>query len=101
MVSQEAGRRSATSLIELEQHFIITKVGITGRDQHTYSYVWDLEERWMPEAFEAADSIGEIEAAVRIIECLQDVEVQTTPDLLKWLLGWEPRLTLAALSSLD
>jgi hypothetical protein len=54
MLSEESRGRCDTALKELERRFIITKVGLTGRERGTYGYVLDLAERWAPEAFEAA-----------------------------------------------
>ncbi len=39
------------ALVELQRHFLVCKVDLTGRTRGTYSYVWDLAERFWPQAF--------------------------------------------------
>lgn len=91
-LSPEANRRSDSVLIDLEQKFILTKVEITGRTRETYSYVWDLAERWMPDAFEAADRIGAEEAARRIVRKLRDNGIPASAEILAKIFKWEKPL---------
>jgi len=42
------------ALIELQRRLLICKVDLTGRTRGTYGYVWDLAERFWPEAFDEA-----------------------------------------------
>ena len=58
LLGPDARKASASVLIDLERKFIITKTGISGRERATYGYIWDLAERWIPDAFEAADALG-------------------------------------------
>ncbi len=37
--------------MELQRRFLVCKVDLTGRTRGTYSYVWDLAERFWPQAF--------------------------------------------------
>lgn len=69
-LSGDVKKQSASALITLERLFIGTKVNITGRTMQTYSYVWDLAERWVPWAFEEADRLGSVRAKAKIIEKL-------------------------------
>jgi hypothetical protein len=39
------------ALVELQRRFLICKVDLTGRTRGTYSYVWDLAERFWPQTF--------------------------------------------------
>jgi hypothetical protein len=42
---------TARALVELQRRFLVCKVDLTGRTRGTYSYVWDLAERFWPQAF--------------------------------------------------
>lgn len=82
-------RQSASALIALERAFIITKVAITGRTMQTYSYVWDLAERWVPWAFEEADRLGSKSSRAMILERLKlnglsDEESKSVTMALEW-----------------
>ena len=88
-ISADARRKSASALIDLERKFILTKTDITGRTRETYSYVWDLAERWMPEVFEASDRLGAEAAAGKIVAKLNENGIPPTPDYLKRAFGWE------------
>jgi len=96
-LSPESQKKSASVLIDLEKKFILTKVGITGRTRETYGYVWDLAERWMTEAFEAADEIGAEAAAENIVRQLNENGIPPSPEFLKNVLKWEKALIGAAL----
>ena len=39
------------ALVELQHRFLVCKVDLTGWTRGTYSYVWDLAERFWPQAF--------------------------------------------------
>jgi len=83
-------RRAATGLLwELERRFIITKTDITGRELATYSYVWDLAERWLPEAFVEADRLRRKAAEALISERLDALGVPREEKLVKRVLRWE------------
>ena len=69
-LTEDVKRQSAFALIALERLFIATKVDITGRTMQTYSYVWDLAEKWVPWAFEEADKLGRARAKAKILDKL-------------------------------
>jgi hypothetical protein len=52
----ERAKKLATerALVELQRRFLICKVDLTGRTRGNYSYVWDLAERFWPQAFDDA-----------------------------------------------
>ncbi|MHB9131415.1 MAG: AlkZ-related protein [Armatimonadota bacterium] len=83
-------RKAATSeLWELERRFIITKTEITGRELATYSYVWDLAERWLPAAFVEADRLKRKAATELIADHLASLGVPLEGKLKKSVLRWE------------
>jgi len=82
-------RRAATGLLwEMERRFLITKTDITGRELGTYGYVWDLAERWMPDAFTAADRLRAQGGRARILARLDALGVAATPALCARVLRW-------------
>jgi len=82
-------KQSASALIEMERLFIVTKIDITGRTAHTYSYVWDLAERWVPWAFEEADRLGRKQARTKILERLNQNGVSDGPRVMAAACGWQ------------
>jgi hypothetical protein len=89
LLTPDARKAATRSLWELERRFIITKTDITGRELATYSYVWNLTERWLPDAFAAADRIRSRAAVERITERLTDLDVPITEKLRAKVLHWE------------
>jgi len=88
LLTPEARRASTTTLIDLEQRFIICKTGITGREMGTYGYLWDLAERWMPDAFTAADRLKRKDARATVLDRLRAVGVDPQPAFLTRVLRW-------------
>lgn len=76
-------------LIDLDRQFLITKTGITGRTRGTYSYIWDLAERWMPEMLVAADRLGRNQAATMLREHLAAFGVPPDSLFYQKVLGWK------------
>jgi hypothetical protein len=66
------------ALIDLQRRFVVCKVGLTGRTRGTYSYVYDLAERFWPEEFTVAGETGVGEARDRIRDRLRWFGI--TPD---------------------
>ena len=80
-------------LIALQQKFLITKVGLTGRTRGTYGYVWGLCDAFFPEAFALAAQISVPDARAYVTRHLQK---NGLPDLMASeavsLFRWEPAL---------
>lgn len=88
LLAGETKQAATRALIELECRFIITKTGITGRERGTYGYIWDLAERWLPDAFPAADRLGRKAARALILERLGALGVPTDERFLARVLRW-------------
>ena len=88
LLGPETRRAAAAALIDLERRFIITKTAITGRTLSTYSYVWDLAERWIPDAFAESDRLRARAAARRIADNLGRIGVNLDRDFAARVLGW-------------
>ncbi len=76
------------ALLELQRRFVVCKVDVTGRTRGTYSYVWDLAERFWPEAFDEARGTRPNLARDRIRERLREMGITPTPILENRLFGW-------------
>lgn len=76
------------ALLELQRRFLVCKVDLTGRTRGTYSYVWDLAERFWPEAFVSAGSIEAPTARERIRGQLEQVDIRLTPAQERRLFLW-------------
>jgi hypothetical protein len=84
------GPASATErgLVELQRRFLVCKVGLTGRTRGTYSYVWDLAERFWPEAFVEARRTSPVAARASVRHRLRACGVELDPALEAKLLLW-------------
>lgn len=89
MLGKEERKAATGALWELERRFIVTKTDITGRELATYSYVWDLAERWLPDAFAAADRLRAPRARQAIRDRLAALEVPESPALFERVFRWE------------
>ncbi len=78
------------ALQELQRRFLICKVDLTGRTRGTYSYIWDLAERFFPDAFEEARGTAPAVARSRIRERLSEFGIESTPTLEGKLFLWQP-----------
>lgn len=88
LLTLEAKKSTDRLLISLDRKFLITKTDITGRRRGTYSYVWDLVERWVPEMLAAADRLGREEATAMLIEYLTCFGIPPNSPFLRKVLGW-------------
>jgi hypothetical protein len=70
-------------LVQLQQHFLITKVGLTGRGRGTYGYVWGTCQGFFPEAFERASALPVLEARRALAQHLALPQEKLTK-LLRW-----------------
>jgi hypothetical protein len=88
-IGRVLGKGQQAGLWELERRFIVTKTGISGRERGTYGYIWDLAERWLPDAFTAADRLREPAARTRIRDHLVALGVPVDARLRQRVLRWE------------
>ncbi len=81
---------SERALLELQRRFLICKVGLTGRTRGTYSYIWDLAERFWPEAFADARRTAPAAARSRVRGRLQEFGLEPDVRLEARLFLWRP-----------
>ena len=89
LLGEDTRKAAANILIDLENKFIVTKTQITGRERGTYGYVWDLAERWMPDAFTAADCLGRKASAEQIKTRLTAFGITDIASSTKRVLRWD------------
>jgi hypothetical protein len=75
-------------LAVLQQKFLFTKHGITGRTRGTYGYLWGLCEDYFPEAFEKAARIAVPDAREYIRAHLAAQGEEVTPKAAAKLFRW-------------
>jgi len=86
-----AGKGAAAAeraLLELQRRLLICKVDLTGRTRGTYSYVWDLAERFWPEEFAAARQTSVAAARGAIRERLRSFGIEPSAGLEWRLFLW-------------
>jgi hypothetical protein len=76
------------ALVELQRRFLVCKVDLTGRTRGTYSYVWDLAERFWPQAFVDAGHTAPWAARSTIRGQLHAFGLVPSPQLEKHLFLW-------------
>lgn len=88
LLTPDAKRSANRVLIELDRMFLITKTDITGRTRGTYSYIWDIVERWVPELLVAADRLGRKQAGVMLREHLEVFGIASDSPFYTRVLRW-------------
>jgi hypothetical protein len=76
------------ALVELQRRFLVCKVDLTGRTRGTYSYVWDLAERFWPQAFVDAHLTSPTAARSKIRGQLHEFGIVPSPQLEQHLFLW-------------
>jgi hypothetical protein len=84
----DAKRTCNRVLHYLDSKFIVTKTGISGRIRGTYGYIWDLVERWVPEALAEADKLGRKQAIEMLREHLTAFGIEPESGFYQRVLGW-------------
>jgi hypothetical protein len=86
----ERSKKLATerALVELQRRFLVCKVDLTGRTRGTYSYVWDLAERFWPQVFVDARHTSPTAARSKIRGQLREFGLSSSPQLEQHLFLW-------------
>lgn len=90
LLSPDAKEIANRVLIDFDRQFLITKTGITGRTRGTYSYIWDLVERWTPETLVEADRLGGKQAQSVLRGHLVAFGISPDSPFYAKVLGWTP-----------
>ena len=86
----DPGKKMATerALVELQRRFLVCKVDVTGKTRGTYSYIWDLAERFWPQAFVDARHTTPLAARSNIRGQLREFGLLESPQLEQRLFLW-------------
>lgn len=76
------------ALVELQRRFLVCKVDLTGRTRGTYSYVWDLADRFWPQAFVEARHTAPSAARSKIRGQLREFGLLPSSQLEQHLFLW-------------
>jgi hypothetical protein len=101
----EPHRRGSSSrllraLAELQSLFLLARVGEVGDNPGNYAYVWDIFDRWLPDAVGRASRISHREAASAVLA--QYVRLTGAPraEDAACLFEWEPEVLQTAIQDL-
>ncbi|MDQ7819994.1 MAG: crosslink repair DNA glycosylase YcaQ family protein [Armatimonadota bacterium] len=84
------------ALADLQAQFLISKVD--ERADGSYSFVWDIFSRWLPQVPEAASRIAAADAAAAVLRRYLQTVGAAPPAEVRALFGWSPRLLDDALA---
>lgn len=93
--------RLLRALAELQNLFLLARVGEVGNNPGNYAYVWDLFERWLPEVVAQASSISHRTAAARVLEQYVRIAGAPRPADAASLFTWSTRITGTAIADLQ
>lgn len=90
LFTKDQSTATEKALMELQRRFLVCKVGLTGRTRGTYSYIWDLTERFCPDVFGEAGRTSVHAARSRIRSRLDAFGIVPSPALEQRLFLWRP-----------
>ncbi len=82
------------ALSDLQERFLIAKVGES--EGGSYSFIWNLFDRWFPQIIQRAGRITTDEAAAAVLERYLRTTGAAAPATIAGLFGWSPRLVETA-----
>lgn len=93
--------RLLRALGELQNLFLLARVGEVGDNPGNYAYEWDLFERWLPDVVTQASAISHRAAAARVLEQYVRIAGTPRPADAASLFAWSPRITGTAVADLQ
>ncbi len=93
--------RLLRALAELQNLFLLARVGEVGDNPGNYAYVWDLFERWLPDVVAQASPISHRAAAAAVLEQYVRVAGAPRPADAASLFAWSPRVIGTAIADLQ
>ncbi len=93
--------RLLRALGELQNLFLLARIGEVGDNPGNYAYVWDLFERWLPEVVARASSISHRAAAAAVLEQYVRVAGAPRPADAASLFAWSPLVIGTAAADLQ
>ena len=92
--------RLLRALAELQQLFLVARVGEVGDNPGNYAYVWDLFTRWLPDVVARASTISHRAAAAAVLEQYVRIGGAPRPQEAAALFGWPPLVLDTAIAGL-
>ena len=92
--------RLVRALAELQNVFLLARVGEVGNNPGNYAYVWDLFARWLPDVVARASTISHRAAAAAVLEQYVRIAGAPRPKEAVALFAWPPLVLEGAIADL-
>jgi hypothetical protein len=92
--------RLLRALADLQNLFLVARIGETGDNPGTYSYVWDLFDRWLPRVVARAAGIAHRTAAATVLGQYVSIAGAPRPEDAAALFEWPPPVLTTAIGDL-
>jgi hypothetical protein len=92
--------RLLRALAELQNLFLLARIGEVGTHPGNYAYVWDLFARWLPEVIARATTITHRAAAASVLGQYVRIAGAPRPREAAALFEWPPRVLDSAIADL-
>lgn len=93
--------RLLRALGELQNLFLLARIGEVGDHPGNYAYVWDLFERWLPDVVARASGITHRAAAASVLEQYVRITGAPRPADAAALFEWPPTVLRTAIADLE
>jgi hypothetical protein len=92
--------RLGRAIAELQNLFLLARIGEVGDNPGNYAYVWDLFGRWLPDVVARASAISHRAAAAAVLEQYIRITGAPRPADAAGLFEWSPSTLDAAIGDL-
>ena len=92
--------RLLRALAELQNLFLLARIGEVGDNPGNYAYVWDLFVRWLPEVVDRASRISHRAAAAAVLGQYVRIVGAPCPEDAAALFAWPPSVLVTAINDL-
>ncbi len=92
--------RLLRALAELQNLFLLARIGEVGDNPGNYAFVWDLLVRWLPDVPGRAAGISHRAAAAAVLAQYVRITGAPRPEDAAALFGWPPSVLAAAVNDL-
>jgi hypothetical protein len=92
--------RLLRALAELQNQFLLARIGEVGDHPGNYAYVWDLFVRWLPDVIARANAISQRDAAAAVLGQYVQIAGAPRPRDAAALFEWPPLVVDTAIGDL-